>query len=309
MNKILLVDVSNIYNKYYYANISNGSNYIDPALQGFCYFLTLLHNRILEYTKIHFVLDSDKQLHDKVKDYKGYKAGRETKKEVYKNWEDFLALLTLYHPNKCSIVRNLYRETDDVIAHLAKKYSVNKGNKIIIYSSDKDFCQLCSEDNISIADSFRKGEFITWSKHDIYNKFKDSTRKKDFTRISEDLNMLTIYRCFKGDKSDNISPAIPKLYDKELKEIVDVYDGKYLDQDKLAEIIIKLKNENLKHKIAGNFDNILHNFTLMSFDTPDRWSRLTKDTKVIKVKSDFSKLNSLLDKYSLHNYKDIICQK
>jgi len=303
----LLVDTSWLFTKYFFVNrdLQTKEGLKTGHFYGFLYFVELLYRNIRRYKKIIFVLDRDKKLYDKINEYTGYKKGRESKKELYKNFDDFLALLSIF-PNSC-IIRNVYAEADETIAYISLNYC-NK-NKVMIYSGDKDFIQLLGvSENISLSNTYKNGVFVKMTDEEIWNKFKNS-KKENFTRISENKKDILKYRVFKGDTSDNISGAIKGLKDSYIKNIISVWEEDYLDQDVLANIIIKLDSKDLKFKLAENFDNVLLNYKLMDLTHLKNNSKLQKNTKKINVKADKELLKKLLSKYELGRYKDFLTRE
>lgn len=292
---ILLIDLSWLYVRYYYANLDRGS--LDPAISGITYLLQLIHRDIDKYKKIIFVLDGDSNLYEKNKLLKTYKEGRNDKTDIFKNFKDVLKFI--YRFPKTIIVRNLYREADEVLAYLASSYS--KKDNVVIYSGDKDLLQLTSFKNIYVAENYKNGKFVILKEDEILSKFKDNKKLNILNNLSE----IIKYRVLRGDASDNIKAAIPRIQDKVIRHIIDLWEEDYLDQDVLAKIILRVDDMKLRHRIAENFDNILLNHKLMDLSQTWKDYKLKTETKKLKYVISNENFEDLIEKYNLHSYKRV----
>lgn len=250
-------------------------------------------NNDTDVKNIFIVLDGEEGGEQYKKINSNYKVGRADRTEVYTHLSTFLFLVNYF--DKVKIIKNRYREADEVIAYLA----LNSKKDYLIYSGDKDMLQLYSE-NVKIADDYKKGKFNILTKQDVFNKFKNS-KKESFTRISENIEDIVKYRVFKGDSSDNIKPPIPRLQDKYIKEILNEYwVENYLDDKLLADIIIKMSNIKLRDKIVGSFSEILNNYKIMDLKKCKDDFRCKKETKIIKIAKKEDKIKQLVKKYNLN---------
>ena len=295
---ILLIDAYNFYCKFYFVNKDKG--FVDPSIEGCSQFMSLLYRNIDDYSKIYFVLDSSKVNHDKKKLFPGYKEGRSDKKEVFKNFNDFLGLISKLP--KLYMIRNAELEADDIIAHIA--LSKCDKEEVIIFSSDKDFAQMvCLSKNILWATNYKEGKFLKLSESEILDKFKDSKK----VRLTENLNELIKWRTFLGDASDAIPSAIRGLRKEKIREILNVWEEDYLNENLLGEIITRLDDMDLKMKIAENFTDIIRNYTLMNLNSGN--FKLKKLTKRISVNISNEACESLIKKYKLDNYRNFLLYK
>ena len=289
---ILIIDAYNMHAKYYFVNKDKG--FVDPAITGSTRFISLIYRNIDKYSSIYVVLDSNKASHDKKKLFPEYKEGRSNKEEVFKNFEDFLVIISKLP--KLKIIKNNEREADDIIACIA--LSKCKKEKIIIYSSDKDFAQLVAlHENILWSNSYKDGEFIITSDQEIFEKFKDS--KKNC--LTDRLKDIIKWRVFLGDGSDGIPPAIPRLPKTKIKEVINVWEEDYLDDKILGEIITRIDDENLRLKLAENFSNIIRNYKLMSLKECIKDFKLQKFTKCVNINVDEESYTELFKKYKINN--------
>ena len=210
MKKLILIDFSWLYNRYYYVasyNISTSSESteVKPVLSKMLYqFLTLVH-RSYPSAKIFIALDPLTSSLKNKEIFEGYKQNRnkEVKKEVYK---DIVEIIKYLADNLDSqvyyFIREKLYEADQLLAYIVKNF--HKTHEIIIYSGDKDLLQLTSYPNTSISDKFEKGKFLLKTDEDIFLKFKNS-KGEDFTRISTNKRDILKYRSLKGDPSDSLS--------------------------------------------------------------------------------------------------------
>lgn len=300
METVVLVDMYNLYCRLYYPNLDKG--YADPSIYGCTYMLQLIYGNLQKYKKIYVVLDSSKVNHEKSKLLDSYKSGREDKKDLFKNFNDFLKIISKL-PN-LEIVTNEFREADEIIAHIALKLS--RKYKVIIYSNDKDFIHLQPlSSNILLSSNFKEGNFKILQEEEILQKFKDSKKEK----LTEDIKEIIKWRVFVGDASDSISSAIKGLRKEKIKEIIALWEEDYLDDKVLSNIIINIKDNNLKMKVAENFEKILLNYKLMYLGSCDKDTMLKNYTKKVNINISNEEYIKLLDKYQLGRFKSFMIDR
>jgi DNA polymerase-1 len=275
MRKLVLIDFSWLYNKYYYVakySLSSQEGIIDKdklesiLLRMLLQFLTLIKRSYREI-KVALALDSPTSTLNNFKIFEGYKQNRnkEEKKEVYSFLNSILEQLVKTLDSKSfSFMKAKGYEADQILAYIIKKY--HEKYQIILFSGDKDLLQLTAYKNVFVSDKFEKGNFMIKTDEEIFQKFKNS-KGEDFTRISSNKKDILKYRVFKGDVSDNLSPVYPRIRDKDIKEIVQNY---WLEDDELSEdlvetIISRVKEHNLvlAEKLEYNKDTWLRNYRIM----------------------------------------------
>ena len=271
MKKMVLVDFSWLYNKYYYVakgtfSIKEKVDIKDNLLRMFLQFFRKIEESY-KNVKIILVMDSPTTTLNNYKIFEGYKQNRnkEDKKEVYHFFDEILKRLVLLLDAKIfSFIKAKGYEADQILAHIAKKY--RKKSEIIIFSGDKDLLQLSIYDNVFISEKFEKGNFIIKTDEEIFKKFKNS-KGEDFTRISSDKKDILKYRTLRGDTSDNLSPIFPKIKDAEIKEIIQNYwiEDEELSEELVKVIISRTKNNNpiLARKLKDSRDEWLRNYKIM----------------------------------------------
>ncbi len=167
--------------------------------------------------------------------YKEYKANREEMPEDIKKSIPYIK--DLIKAFNIPVIEVKGYEADDVIGTLAKK-AENKGYKIFMMSSDKDFCQLIS-DNIFLYKPKRLDK-------DVEILGPDEVRKN--FKIDFPIQVIDILALW-GDKSDNI-PGVPGIGEKTAKKLVSEFgsiEGIFNNINKLKdthkENILNLKKQ------------------------------------------------------------------
>lgn len=169
-------------------------------------------------------------------------------------------------------------EADDVMSYIAE-VNRERGGKSILYSTDKDFLQLVTED-------------IT-----VWNPIKKRLYKPD--EVLEDYGIhptnFLFFRALTGDKSDNI-PGIRGMGQKTLlKHYPEFTEENGITLDLIFE---RAEGSRFKvlQKVASSRDLIERNMKLMSLDTV---SMSGTSKKIVRDKIDSPKLN--LDREGLTN--------
>lgn len=167
--------------------------------------------------------------------YKEYKANREEMPEDIKKSIPYIK--DLIKAFNIPVIEVKGYEADDVIGTLAKK-AENQGYKTFMMSSDKDFCQLIS-DNIFLYKPKRSGKDVEiLGPGEVRNNFKI-----DFP--AQVIDILALW----GDKSDNI-PGVPGIGEKTAKNLISEFgsiEGIFNNINKLKdthkENILNLKKQ------------------------------------------------------------------
>lgn len=275
MRRLILIDFSWLYNKYYFvSSFALGNDFkgnFNDDIESYLYkmlfqFLTRIKN-CYPKSKVTLALDSPTTTLNNFKIFEGYKQNRdkELKKEVYACLDSVLKKL----------IRNLSRETfafikakgyeaDQILSYMIKK--LHSKHEIILFSGDKDLIQLTAYSNVFISDKFEKGNFIIKTDEELFQKFKNS-KGEDFTRVSTNKKDILKYRTLKGDTSDNLSPVFPRIKDREIVEIIKNYwigEGA-LSENYIDYIIEEVRkgNEVLAEKLKESKDIWLRNYKIM----------------------------------------------
>jgi DNA polymerase-1 len=152
------------------------------------------------------------------------------------------------------------QEADDVIASLIDESKLN-----IIFSRDRDFCQLVKDDTVQVY-SPRSGnnEEILFTEQTVYDKYGVHPNK------------LVMYRALDGDASD-VFPRMRNFPTKKIAELANNHDTieEVLDNDKNIKLTPNQKGLLQNFKTQG-----LLNYQLM---------KMKKDVVVCKTESKFDK--------------------
>lgn len=314
-SRVLLVDSLNFFLRSYAAvpSMDENGNHIG-GMMGFLKSLGLAI-RTFKPTRCILIFDGKGGSQRRRKIYPEYKAGRkhpavrlnrsydmttdEQEKENMK-WQ----LVTLIEMLECLPVTVLALdnvEADDVVAYLSQLVT-QEGGESIIYSTDKDFLQLIS-DNVK-----------------VYNPVKKKTF--DVNVILEDYGIhpkhFYFYRALSGDKSDNIDGIkgvgeavlrkyIPEIADPTTDISFKFIEDKYANEKKVPKVI---------QNILGNKEIVDRNIQLMnlhegimSVEARLKVVNMFNEHKVEMRKYDLTKLlmqNKLLG--SFPNYDSWIAQ-
>ena len=275
MKRLILIDFSWLYNRYYYVASSTPSVHdnekkdVKVTLERMLtQFLQLVH-RSYPSSKIFLALDPATSSLKNKAIFEGYKQNRdkEAKKEVYQFIVDIIKNLSAKLDSEVFyFIREKLYEADQLLAYMVKKY--HKNHEIIIYSGDKDLLQLTSYPNTFIADKFEHGHFLIKTNEEIFQKFKNS-KGEDFSRISMNKRDILKYRSLKGDPSDNLSSVFPRIKDKEIIEVIRGYwvdtQEEALTEERIEKILEDLEGDNpvLAEKLRANKDVWLRNYKIM----------------------------------------------
>lgn len=140
-------------------------------------------------------------------------------------------------------------EADDVIGTLA--YSTFKDAMVFVHSSDDDFLQLVDDSHCIVVKSVKGGL-----------EFYDSEKVKE--RMGVPPELVPVFRCFRGDDSDNL-PGIPRFQSKKIVELVEKHrsiSGIYEN----PEVNFQDLSAGAREKISGFRGQAEVNLKLMTLD-------------------------------------------
>src|SRR6185312_11010485 len=210
MNTYLLLDLSNLVYRHFFANNKPTGSEFDIEM---CYLATL--NTLAKYHREYNANDvvavfdmpnSWRKLYTKDKDvcktHKIYKANRrqnltESEKRKLAELDNHLDELANLFIEKTGLIvlRRKYLEADDLIAGFVQKF---KNDKNIIISSDKDFIQLLDNGNVTLIDPL-------------------SGKARDLSEWDHDAKYFMFEKCFRGDSGDNVQSSYPRLRSEKIK--------------------------------------------------------------------------------------------
>lgn len=205
-----------------------------------------------------------------------YKGNREDHSDVYHLKDDIMMVLSLCPQVKFAFSMEL--EADDVIASLV---FANPRKDSIIFSGDNDLAQL-KQFGASISRKLSKGNFEILGE----DYFIES--------CGIESEYLAHWKAIKGDASDNIPSAVPRLKKEVAEEFVKTWKG-----SDLGSAIEAWYGTRYYDKLKEAESDIRRNYDLVSLDH-------NENVKVNPVR--YSADSSLLDKYKLYSYKGFLLE-
>jgi 5'-3' exonuclease len=277
----LIIDGNNLYARNWYVNSSltcelpNNTKVITGGVFGFLRSLFMLKREYMKpLGKIYIIFDGNYLKRDKARKKidKNYKANRNSDKvnKGYYEMLDYLKGLLLKFDNLQKLFHKHNYEADDVVLPVIKSIlKKDKKNKVLLISDDLDWCRaLVLSNRINIL-----------SKNKVINR-KGFKEKYGF-EIKND--SLILYKCFRGDKSDNIPIGVPRIRENILvKLIID-----YSNLDKLLTNVNKIDylNDKWKKEIIKNKDRLLKNYKLVDYiHIKESIEKISVDCKLNKKK-------------------------
>lgn len=247
----ILIDGNNLYarNWYRFNNLScivKNKKLITGGIFGFIKSLDSIHNKFLSNNGTIYILfdNSNSKTNQRKELYSEYKENREEKSEEYFIGLDYLKLILLNRDEKYKLVYRQDYEADDFVLPLIKNFNYDK---ILCVSDDQDWAR--SIDNN-----------IYWYAH---NKIFDREKYYEKYGYYPDKNAVSIWKAFRGDKSDGIPIGVKGIPSKILNQIVNDFDDIYdvLDNFFEKEYITK----KWKKEIKENKTNLRINYQLVDF--------------------------------------------
>jgi len=235
-------------------------------------FLVSLRTIKKKFPQCHLTVAWDNGSQRRKAIYAEYKATRSSHVSISEQIQDLKAML------KCLDITQVEtpgEEADDVIATFVKKNQ--EGNKIYIYSSDKDFLQLVKDGSVIVIRP--KSGLIPERAYD------SSVVKNEYSVSPEDLQS---YFAFRGDSIDNI-PGVPRIKSNSIAYLVTKYKTPeeiyaHLSEEKMTDFQLKSLKESEKQ--------VYLNYILVSLI-----SDLTLNTQEGKLSVEVLQL--YLNKYSI----------
>ncbi len=285
--KYILIDGSGYIFRAFYAlpPISRSDNLPVNAVYGFCSMLLKLLNERHNPNEIIAVIFDKARKNFRNEIYPDYKANRsETPEELVPQFAYIRKAVEAF--NIASIEQANF-EADDLIATYATQAEAN-GDKVLIYSSDKDLMQLMTP-NIRIHDPLKNRDI---SEEDVLKKFGVEPSK-----VIEIQSLI-------GDSSDNI-PGIRGIGQKTAAELINKYgnletlleNAKNIKQDKRRQIIIDgAENARISKKLATLRKDVPVDFPLSSIvNCPVEKNKVMNFLEEMEFKSLVSKATNFID--------------
>lgn len=290
MDKILIVDGSNLVKRCFFAIPSRNSEDNIPVHAIYGFIRTLINEAsIFKFKTIYVAFDTKTSSNIRREIYPEYKLNRKPKsdediqqrKQLNEQCELLIGILKSANIH---VLRNEKYEADDIIASLAKVLKTD--NQIYILSADKDLLQLIDKQVMVISPGLANRQKIVVGNHN----FTQFSKGLKFPKQIIDLKVLS------GDSSDNIK-GLTRIGDKTALKLIgefETVDQMRSNLDKLPEKIQKLfKDESFilerNKKIITLIDNI---------KIPEKFFEL----KSFDFKSE--KMKSLYKQYNIDPWQD-----
>ena len=252
MNKLLLIDGSNLLFQMFFGMPSRIINKDGKAIQGTLGFIGALLKivRLTEPTHIVSLFDGEKpnkfgMENDRAELDAEYKANRTDYSAASEEDSPFSQLPDIYAALDFMKIRHTEAaelETDDVIASYAMKYGTKM--QIVIASFDSDFFQLIN-DNVTVL-RYRGDKTVTCGCEYI----------KDKLGISP--NQYADYKSLTGDSSDNIKGA-DKVGPKTAAQLIDQFGT----LDNILENAERISKPSVRESIRKNAERLKVNYRLI----------------------------------------------
>ncbi len=249
MEKLLIVDGSNLLFQMFYGMPSRIVNKDGKAIQGTLGFVGALLKIIRLTSPTHTVVLFDGECHNERKDIDAdYKANRPDYSEIPEEETPFSQLPDIYAALKYLGIRHTETsvcETDDWIAGYAFQYGGSM--QIVISSFDSDFFQLINK-NVSVL-RYRGEKSTVWTEKEVFEKFGVKPSKY------ADFKSLT------GDIADNVKGA-DKVGPKTAAWLI----NEFSDLDSLLLNTDKITKPSVRKSIEENGARLLKNRRLIKLD-------------------------------------------
>lgn len=193
---------------------------------------------------------------------------------LYEAVDDFIELLQ--KRSNCTVLQNGILEADDLIGGWVQ---LHPNDEHIIVSTDTDFLQLLSE-HVSMYNGVTE-ELYTISGIFDHNGKRVIDKKTKEPKDVPDPKWLLFEKCIRGDSSDNIFSAYPKITKKSTKNRVGLLEA-YGDIDKKGYAWnnlmqqVWIDHDGIEHKVANDYER---NRTLIDLSAqPDNIRNVIEST-------------------------------
>ena len=253
----ILIDSSNFYMRAYAVNqdltaeFEDGTKVVTGGIWTALKMITTVETKFLKPDgKIYFLFDNYHSGENRRKLIDpDYKANR-TKKDdsYYRSMDLFQTILLNYKDNFYCVKREGF-EADDLVDTLVKTFPADE--EVLLVSNDLDWFR--SIGPYCHVAKYEAHEYVIYRPADFVDKFGFEPSVKN----------VVLYKCFRGDTSDNVPAGVPGIREKDLNRILNDYES-------ITDLLSKVRSnqymsDGLKKKIAENASRLLLNEKLVSF--------------------------------------------
>lgn len=163
-----------------------------------------------------------------------------------------LKQVLLHYSDDFVFVQYDFCEADDLVVPLLDNIEINESNRLLLVSADMDWARGISKN-------------VDWFNYKQI--FNEKVFYKMYRFMPEKQNVI-LYKCFRGDASDNIEKGLPNLPEEMLLKMIE--NNNVTDCHSFRTFLHKLQNvdylnEHWKLKVKYAEDLLLKNYQLISF--------------------------------------------
>jgi 5'-3' exonuclease len=207
MKKYLLIDMSNILYRAFFANVKEDKDIVIPL----CHHSALMSLRALDNKfksdELVAIFDSPSWRKNYTNgtsiSHKKYKGNRRqnltpSQQENFEVFDEHIGLFYEFLRDSSSIItiKRDYLECDDIVEAFITEHPDDQHT---IVSSDKDFMQLLGRSNVTLVDP-------------------GTLKHRTLIEYDYDPDYFMFMKCFRGDTSDNVQSSYPRLTEKKIKD-------------------------------------------------------------------------------------------
>lgn len=206
MKKYLLIDMSNILYRAFFGNIKSDNDIIIPLCHHSALMSLRLLNKEFKVDEIVAIFDSYSWRKSYTKNSLSHKKYKGTRRQNLTpsqeaNFEVFDHHIGLFYEflkenSNFIVIKEHMLECDDIVEMFITEHP---NDEHMIISSDKDFMQLLGRDNVKLYDP-------------------STLKERTLEEYDNDANYFMFQKCIRGDTSDNVISAYPRIRSTEIKK-------------------------------------------------------------------------------------------
>lgn len=304
MAKSLIMDANNLLYRTFFAQIDEA----EDVVIGMCHHAALwtMQKYYREYPADEIVMAFDslswRKLYTKdlsqcvtYKKYKGHRRQNLTPSQQAKlekfdtHVQEFAQMLKT--ETSILVLREKYLEADDLIAGYIQN---NPDMQHVLVTSDKDYIQLLGRNNLTIIDP-------------------DSGKPRSLKEWNDDPDFFMFEKCLRGDTSDNVMSAYPRLRSK---KIVEAYSDEYAKEtimNHTFKVLVNTDDGGIEEQEFNTREVFEENDLLMNLHSqPDPIKKLMvssiENARLTKGKFNYMKFIKFCGKHQLKNILDKVDQ-
>lgn len=253
----VVIDISNLYGRAYHTSpqmtsvLDDGTEIVTGGIYTSMKMIQKIERDYLSpLGEVYFVFDNHYSGENKRKQIDpDYKVRRQKKDESYYRGIDLLHFLLMNYKDNYVVIKRPGSEADDLVSPLVSEFD---SSQILLVSNDMDWFRLIGE-NVHVA-KYEKKEYVIYDQEVFNERFGFYPTEQ----------RICLYKCFRGDASDNIPKGVPGIREETLVRIV-------RDFSSLKEIFSSMYsteyiNDTWRKKIEAGKSRLRLNMKLVSFE-------------------------------------------